>query len=82
MLTWEVWDTANPGANPQGLSVQKAGFWIVPEAVPAQQKPHMRGVLLPEWNLAIITHRNVSEDHVKIFGKDFRVTIHTDFVSL
>lgn len=68
MITWQEWDAANPKTYPEELSVQKAGFWTISDATP-HQKPSMRGLLLPQWNLVLAVHRNASEDPVKLFGE-------------
>ena len=69
MLKWEVWDTKTLGTEPVGLSVRKAGFFDVQDATPSQQTPHMRGLIVPQWNIALAMHRNASDYHMKVFGR-------------
>ena len=70
MLTWEAWDTDALDASPSGLSVQKAGFFTdVQQAMPQLPPPHMKGVIVPKWDITILVHRNVSDYHVKVIGK-------------
>ena len=69
MVTWRVWDVETPGANPEGLMVQPAGFCDVQNATPAQQGPHLKAVFIPHWNVLLAVHRNSHNYHLKIFGE-------------
>ncbi|KAA6426893.1 MAG: hypothetical protein FRX49_03217 [Trebouxia sp. A1-2] len=48
MLTWDVWEAADPSSHPEGLKVQVAARWTVSEAPAFNKESCMTGVLVPE----------------------------------
>ena len=48
MLTWDVWEAADPSSHPEGLKVQVAARWTVSEAPAFIKESCMTGVLVPE----------------------------------
>ena len=70
MLTWQVWDPETLGASPEGLTVQKAGFCSdLKDGTHAEQTPHMRAVVVPQWGRALAVHCSAADYHMKVFGK-------------
>lgn len=70
---WDEWDADAAEAQPVGLSLQEPwdGFCTTAEdsPTPSDQGPHLRGVQIPQWNLALAAHRNTSDDHLKLLGE-------------
>lgn len=70
MITWQLpSDPSSPLAPPQGLAVLSAESCEVQQATCGQQMPHMKAVLVPQWNLLVAVHRNSHNYHLKVFGE-------------